>query len=71
MTKFGNTDNHLRGSGRTVEKTRILLQTEKAVGSSDDDLTCHVSSFKDVVVHLKTSNPSRILIIEKLAILWV
>ena len=60
-----STDNALQGSGRTVEKSGILLQVEKAAKNNDGDLTCHVFSLADTVVHLAVSDPSRILTIEK------
>ena len=60
-----STDNALQGSGRTVEKSGILLQVEKAAKNNDGDLACHVFSLADTVVHLAVSDPSRILTIEK------
>ena len=71
-TKFGfwidtssSSDNALQGSGRTVEKSGILLQIEKIPETSNDDLTCYVFSLEDVVAHLSITNPSSILTIEK------
>ena len=50
-TKFGlwidtrsSTDNTRHSSGRTVEKSAILLQIEKAPEASNGDLTCYVFS---------------------------
>ena len=72
-TKFGlwidtlsSTDNSscLHGSGRTVEKSGILLQIEK-VPEASGDLTCYVFSLKDAVAHLSVTDPSGILTIEK------
>ena len=39
-----STNNILHRSGRTVEKSGILLQIEKAPKSSGGDLTCHVAA---------------------------
>ena len=70
-TKFGlwidtrlSTDNTLHGSGRTVEKSGILLQIEK-VPEARGDLTCYVFSLEDAVAHLSVADPSSILTIEK------
>ena len=60
-----STDNTLHGSCRAVEISRILLQIEKAVESSNGDLTCYVFSLEDPVAHLSVTNPSGILAIEK------
>ena len=71
-TKFGlwidtrsSTDNALHGSGRTVEKSGILLQIEKVPETSNGDLTCYVFSLEDAVAHLSVTDPSGILTIEK------
>ena len=37
-------DNRLRGSGRTVERSEILLQIERAADVSDGDLVCYLFS---------------------------
>ena len=58
-------DNTLHGSGRTVEKSGILLQIEKVPEASDDDLICYVFSLEDAVAHLSVTDPSGILTIEK------
>ena len=58
-------ENTLHGSSRAVEKTGILLQTEKTPEASNGDLTCYVFSFEDAVAHLSVTNPSGILTIEK------
>ena len=58
------TDNTLHGSGRTVEKSGILLQIEK-VSEASGDLMCYVISLEDAVAHLSVTNPSGILTIEK------
>ena len=60
-----STDNTLHGSSRTVEKSGILLQTEKAPETSDGDITCYVFSLEDAVAHLSVTDPSGILTIEK------
>ena len=60
-----STDNTLHGSGRAVEKSEILLQIEKVAESNAGDLTCHVFSLEDAVVHLEVTNPSGVLTIEK------
>ena len=71
-TKFGlwidtrsSTDNNLHGSGRAVEKSGILLQTEKVPEISNGDLISYVFSLEDALAHLSINDPSRILIIEK------
>ena len=70
-TKFGlwidvrsSNDNRLHGSGRTVERSGILLQIELAADASDGDLVCYVFSLEDAVAHLNTSS-GEILTIEK------
>ena len=70
-TKFGlwidvrsSNDNQLHGSGRTVERSGILLQIERAADTSDGDLVCYVFSLEDAVAHLNTSG-GEILTIEK------
>ena len=70
-TKFGlwiyvrsSNDNQLHGSGRTVERSGILLQIERAADASDGDLVCYVFSLEDSVAHLNTSS-GEILTIEK------
>ena len=60
-----STDNTLHGSGRTVEKSGILLQIEKAPETSDGDLTCYVFSFENAVAQISVTNPSGILTIDK------
>ena len=57
-------DNTLHGSGRGVEKSGILLQIEKAPEASGDFM-CYVFNLEDAVAHLRVSNPSGILTIEK------
>ena len=71
-TKFGlwidtrsSTDNALHGSGRTVEKSGILLQIEKVPETSNDDLTYYVFSLEDAVAHLSVTDLNSILTIEK------
>ena len=49
-------DNQLHGSGRTVERSGILLQTERAADASDGDLVCYVFLLEDAVAHLNTSS---------------
>ena len=60
-----STNNTLHGTGRTVEKSGILLQIEKAPEAIDGDLTCCVFSLEDAVAHLSVTNPSGILTIGK------
>ena len=60
-----STDNTLHGSGRTVEKSGILLQIEKVLETSGSDLTCYVFSLEDAVAHLSVTDPSGVLTIEK------
>ena len=60
-----STDNTLHGSGRTVEKSGILLQIEKATEISGRNLTCYVLSLEDAVAYLSVTDPSRILITEQ------
>ena len=62
-TKFGlwihtrtSTDNTLHSSGRTVERSGILHQIEKAAENSGGDLTCYVFSFGDAVVKLNVTD---------------
>ena len=62
-TKFGlwidvrsSNDNQLHGSGRTVERSGILLQIERAADASDGDLVCYVFSLEDAVARLNTSS---------------
>ena len=71
-TKFGlwidtrsSIDNTLNGSGRTVEKSGILFQTEKIPKTGNGDLTCCVFSLEDAVAHISVTDPSGILIIKK------
>ena len=71
-TKFGlwidtrsSTNNTLDSSGRTVEKSDILLQIEKAAETSNSDLICYVFSLEDAVAHLSVTDLSDILTIEK------
>ena len=60
-----STDNTLHVSGKTVEKSGILLQIEKVPETSNGDLTCYVFSLEDAVAHLSINDPSSILTIEK------
>ena len=57
-------DNRLDGSGRTVERSGLLLQIERAADASDGDLVCYVFSLEDAIAHLNTSS-GEILTIEK------
>ena len=59
-----STDNTLHGSGRTVEKSGILLQIEK-VHEASSYLTCYVFSLEDAVAHISVTDSSGILTIEK------
>ena len=70
-TKFGlwidvrsSNDNRLHRSGRTVERSGILLQIERAADVSGGDLVCYIFSLEDAVAHLNTSS-GEILTIEK------
>ena len=70
-SKFGlsidvrsSNDNRLHGSGRTVERSGILLQIERVADASDGDLVCYVFSLENAVAHLNTSS-GEILTIEK------
>ena len=70
-TKFGlwidvrsSNDNQLHGSRRTVERSGILLQVERAADASDGDLVCFVFWLEDALAHLNTSG-GEILTIEK------
>ena len=58
-------DNTLHGSGRTVEKSGMLLQIEKVPETSNGDLTCYVFSLEDTVAHLSVTDISGILTTEK------
>ena len=60
-----STENTVHGSSRTVEKSDILLQIEKAAEGSDGNFACHVFSLEDAVAHLAISNSSKIVTIEK------
>ena len=60
-TKFGlwvdmrsSVDNALHGSGRTVDKSGVLLQIDK-VAEASGDLTCHVFAIADTVLHIKNN----------------
>ena len=59
------THNALHDSGRTVEKSGILLQTEKVPETSNGNIACYVFSLEDAVAHLSITNSSGILTIEK------
>ena len=52
-----SSDNTLHDSGRTVEKSGMLLQIENALEASGVDL---VFSLEDAVTHLSVTNPSGI-----------
>ena len=72
MTKFAiwidtrsSTDNTPHGSGRTEEKSGILLQIEKVPETINGDLTCYEFSLEDAVAHLSVTDSSSILTIEK------
>ena len=57
-------DNQLHGSGRTVGRSGILFQIERAADTSDGDLVCYVFSLEDAVAYLNTSGGA-ILTIER------
>ena len=65
MDTQSDTNNTLRGSGRVVEKSGILLQLEKVLEASNVELTYYVFSLEDAVAHLSVTDPSGILTIEK------
>ena len=65
MDTRSSTDNTLHGSGRTVEKSGILLQIEKVPETSNGDLTCHLFSLEDTVARISVTNPSGVLTTEK------
>ena len=55
MTKLGlwidvRSSNELHGFGRTIERSEILLQIERAADVSDGDLECYVFLLEDEVV---------------------
>ena len=56
MDTRSSTDNTLHGSGKTVQKSGILLQIEKVPGTSNGDLTYYVFSLKDTVAHLTVTD---------------
>ena len=61
-----STNNTLHGSGsKAVEKSGILLQTEKAPETSGGDLKCYLFSFEDAVTRLSVTDSSAILTFEK------
>lgn len=60
-----NTDNTLRESRSAVEKSGILFQIEKAAEGTYVDVKCHEASHKDTVVNVTSSDPIKILILEK------
>ena len=47
-------DNILHGSGRTIDKSGVLLQIDK-VAEKSGDLTCHVFSISDSILHIKNN----------------
>ena len=49
-----STDNTLHGSGKTVDKSGVLLQIDK-VGEASGNLTCHVFAIADSVLHIKNN----------------
>ena len=65
MDTRSSTDNTFHGSGRTVEKSGILLQIEKVPETSNGDLICYVFSLEDAMPHLSVTNPSDILTTEE------
>ena len=54
----GSTFSHnpFQGSGRTDERSGILLQIERAADASDGDVVCYVFSLEDAVAHPNTSS---------------
>ena len=46
-----STDNSLHGSGKSIDKSGVLLQIDK-VGEASGDLTCHVFAIADAVLHI-------------------
>ena len=65
IDKLSSADKSLHGSGRAVEKSGILLQTEKVSEASNGDLTCYMFRLEHAVAHLSVTNASRILTTEK------
>ena len=72
MTKFGiwtdtrsSSDMILHSSARAVEETFFYFELKKVAESKNGDLTFHVFSLEDKVVHLRSRNPSRMLTIQK------
>ena len=65
IDKLSSADKSLHGSGRAVEKSGILLQTEKAAEASDGDFTSYMFRLEDVVAHLSVTNSKVILTTEK------
>ena len=47
-------NNSLHGSGKTVDKSGVLLQIDK-MGEASGDLTCHVFAITDSVLHIKNN----------------
>ena len=46
-----------------MNKSGILLQTEKALEASNGDLICYVFSLEDALAHLSVTNTTRIEIL--------
>ena len=65
------TDNTLHGSGTAVEKSGILLQTEKVAETNNSDLTCYVFSLDNAVALLSVTDPSGILTMKSKALMIV
>ena len=72
MKEFGlwidtglSSNNAFHGSGRTVEKSVVLLLIEKVSEASKGDLSCYMFSLEYAVAHLSVTNASGILTIEK------
>ena len=59
-----STDNTLQRNGRTVENSSIPLKNEKEPETSGD-LTCHVFALEDAVAHIRVTDLTGILTIEK------
>ena len=60
-----STDNTLRESRSAVEKSGILFQTEKAAEDTYGDVICHEASHENTVFNVTSSDPIKILTLEK------
>ena len=58
-------DKTLRGSGRAIDKSGILVQIEKALEAGGSNLTCYVFSLVDALAQIVVTGPSTVLTIER------